>query len=90
VRCRDTIAFLKLALISCREADAQRLRECLVDAEGRIEGEAWRAAMFYDSPTRTKRSAVRAYEKYLAEYPDGPHAEEAKERLSVLKEGDNK
>lgn len=89
-RCRDTVDFLKMALVSCREKDAERLRECLVKAEGQLEAEAWNAARFYDSPTRTKRSAVGAYEKYLEEYPDGPHASEAKARLSVLKEGEKK
>ena len=57
------------------------------EAETLLEREAYLGATFYDSPTRTKRSAVNAYERYLVENPDSPHAEEAKARLSELKEG---
>ena len=89
-RNRDTIDFLKIALVSCREEDAEILRSYLVDAEKRREAEAWKSTVFYDSPTRTKRSAAGAYEKYLRDYPDGLHAEEAKARLAELKGGSGK
>jgi TolA-binding protein len=89
-RCRDTIDYLKMALVSCRESDAEILRSYLTDAEKRGEAEAWKATLFYDSPTRTKRSAAGAYEKYLKEYPDGCHSEEAKTRLAELKEASSK
>ena len=86
-RCRDTIDFLKQAMTGCRQTDVARLRGFLSEAQGLIAEEEWRATKFYDSPTRTRRSAVSAYEKYLAENPDSAHAEEARARLAELKEG---
>ena len=86
-RCRDTIDFLKLSMTGCRPSDVDRLRELLAEAQGMIAEEEWRATKFYDSPTRTRRSAVSAYEKFLAENPGSPHAEEAKARLAELKGG---
>ena len=86
-RCRDTVDFLKRAVASCRQSDAETLRGLLDEARGKVAAEEWRATKFYDSPTRTKRSAISAYERYLVENPDSPHAEEAKARLAELKEG---
>ena len=84
-RRQDTVDYLKMALRSCRQSDAGRLQVLLDEAEAGTAEAAWTRARFYDSPTRTKRSAVSAYERYLADYPDGPHAEEARARLSELK-----
>ena len=50
-----------------------------------MEEEAYRSAAFYDSSTRTLRSAINAYERFLADYPGSVHAEEAKARLEELK-----
>ncbi len=86
-RCRDTIDFLRQSLTNCRESDVARLRECLSEAEGMIAEEEWRATKFYDSPTRTRRSAISAYQKYIADHPDGAHVVEAKERLAELNGG---
>ncbi len=79
--------FLRQALASCRQSDVETLQGLLDEARGRVAYEEWRATKFYDSPTRTRRSAVSAYEKYLVENPDSPHAEEAKARLAELREG---
>ena len=49
------------------------------------EDEAYRGAAFYDSPTRTLRSAVRAYERFLAEYPTSERAEAVRARIEELK-----
>ena len=84
-RTEDTINFLELALRLCDDADRALIEECYQEAKALIETEAWKAAKFYDSPTRTKRSAINAYERYLKDYPDGEHAEEAKARLEELK-----
>lgn len=84
-RCRDTIAFTEMALASCRESDKARIGEIREEARGMLEGEVYLGAKFYDSATRTKRSAINAYEKYLDEYPDGAHAEEVRERLGKLR-----
>lgn len=84
-RCQDTISFLKLALTSCNAEDVDALKSSLAKARSMLEGEDYLGAKFYDSPTRTKRSAITAYEEYLAEYPDGDHAEAVRARLKELK-----
>ena len=87
-RCQDTIDYMKLALKSCRPTDAERIRECLMEAQAKIEEAEYMGAKFYDSPTRTKRSSINAYEKYLRDYPNGAHADEIRARLEVLKGGE--
>ena len=84
-RCRDTIDFLKQSMTGCRPADVVKIQEFLAEAQGLIADEEWRATKFYDSPTRTRRSAISAYEKFLAENPGSVHADEAKVRLAELK-----
>lgn len=86
-RCRDTVDFLGQAVRGCRQEDVASIQGFLDEAKGVMAEEEWRATKFYDSPTRTRRSAVSAYEKFIAENPDGPRADEARARLSELKEG---
>ena len=84
-RCRDTIDFLKTTLRTCRPEDAESIQSQIAEARGLLEDEAYRGAKFYDSPTRTLRSAVNAYERFIADYPASSHVEEAKARLEELK-----
>ena len=84
-RMHDTQGFFKLALQSCRESDRDMIREALSRVEAQMADEAYRNARFYDSKTRTKRSAINAYEKFLAQYPEGARADEARARLEELK-----
>lgn len=84
-RCRDTIDFLRLSLTSCDVKDVEQIREFMKEANARLEEESYAAAKFYDSRTRTVRSAIGAYEDFLREYPDSVHAEQVRERLAVLK-----
>ena len=51
-----------------------------------LEEEAYNAAKFYDSRTRTKRSAVSAYQRFLDEYPTSDRAPEVRRRLFELQE----
>ena len=85
-RCRDTIDFMKMALTNCSVEDVDQIKEFLAEAVALTEDEAYRATKFYDSRTRTSRSAINAYENFLSEYPNSAHAEEIKERLMKLKE----
>lgn len=86
-RCQDTIAFLKLALAQSPDAVAKADYESwLAEAVGLIEDEAFTAAKFYDARTRTKRSAINAYERFLSEYPASAHADEARARLLELQQ----
>lgn len=87
-RVRDTIDFLRLSLRGDLEQSVrEELDAALAKARDMYEAEAWKAAAFYDSRTRTRRSAINAYEVYLKEYPEGPHAEEARTRRDALLEG---
>ena len=70
--------------------DAAVIQEYLDAAQGLLEDEAYRSACFYDSTTRTKRSAINAYEQFLADYPQSEHAEEVKARIEELKEKESR
>lgn len=85
MRCRDTIDFMKLALTRCRPDDVATIQGFLVEAQQLIEREDYLGAKFYDSATRTKRSAVNAYERFLTEHPTSAHAEEIRARAAELK-----
>jgi len=87
-RSGDTISFFKLALTRCRPEDVETIQGYLGEASGTVEREAYLGAKFYDSPTRTKRSAISAYERFLADYPRGEYSEEVRERLEELKDAE--
>lgn len=84
-RVRDTIDFLKLAMTNCRKDDVARLQAWFDEACGHSEEEAFRAAEFYDSRMRTRRSALSAYERFVRDYPESVHVERAKARIVELK-----
>ncbi|MBO7482843.1 MAG: hypothetical protein J6U17_03005 [Kiritimatiellae bacterium] len=87
-RCRDTIEYLRLALASAQTSEARAdLERWLAEADGVADDEAYASAKFYDSRTRTRQSAVSAYERYLTDRPAGRHAAEARARLAELKGG---
>lgn len=86
-RCRDTVSFLRQAVeLNAADARVGELREMLEKAKAVYEEECWKAARFYDSPTRTKRSAYSALEGFVEEHPASPHVAEAKARMAELKE----
>ena len=87
-RVRDTIAFLRQSLRG-RLDDAVRadFESSLAKAVDMEADEAYRAAKFYDSRTRTRRSAIAAYERFLKDYPSSSHADEVRARIEILKEG---
>lgn len=87
-RCRDTLEFLELALArELVEAEHRdELQQSVAEVSGMIEEEAYRAACFYDSRTRTRRSAIQAYERFLREYPMSAHAEDVQQRMKALEE----
>ena len=88
-RCQDTINYLRLALRTCRPADTGAIQALLEEAQSMIAEEAYLAAKFYDSRTRTKRSAINAYERFLEDYPQSAHADEIRARLEQLKGAGN-
>ena len=84
-RALDTVDFMKMAMRLCRPADVAAIQAHMDEARGLLEDEAYRGARFYDSSTRTKRSAVAAYEQFLKDYPQSAHADEIKARIEELK-----
>lgn len=87
-RMLDVIAFLKQS-IEAHSSDkrTENLRNYYEELNARLEDEDWKAASFYDSPTRTKKSAINALMKFIAEHPASSHAEKARLRLKELQEG---
>ena len=85
-RCLDTVAFLRLTLASNRAFEGrEEVEGWLAEAQEHVEDEAFKAAKFYDSNTRTRRSAIAAYASLVREYPASRHVEEARRRLDELK-----
>ena len=84
-RAQDTVDFMKMALLCCRPDDVAVIQGHLDAAQRLLEDEAYRGACFYDSATRTKRSAINAYEQFLRDYPQSEHADEIKSRIEALK-----
>ena len=85
-RVRDTADYIRQTIsgVVLDDAKVADLRDWLSECEGFLEDEAWKAAKFYDSPTRTKGSAVNAYNVFLNDHPAGVHAEEARARIAEL------
>lgn len=85
-RCKDTRDYLKHALRNDpSHPDIEEMRGWFKDLSDYMSEDAWTRAKFYDSRQRTRRAAVAAYERFLAEHPDSSHAEEARARISALK-----
>lgn len=88
-RVRDTADYLRQVVsgVTLDDAKVADLKDWLAECEGYLEDEAWKAAKFYDSPTRTKSSAVNAYNVFLKDYPAGAHSDEARARIAELVDG---
>ena len=87
-RVRDTMSFLRQSLRGRMEDAVRADFEGWLDETVEMEAEeAWKAAKFYDSRTRTRRSAINAFERFLKDYPASRHADEARARVENLKEG---
>lgn len=85
-RCKATVDFLRFTLANHRDFEGRdEVAEWLAEAQETLEGEAFAAARFYDSPTRTRQSAIDAYEAFVRDYPASVHAEKARARLAELK-----
>jgi len=85
-RAKDTLGYLEMAVRRVlAEEDRRQLEAWRQEAVAKIETEEFLAAKFYDSRTRTPRSAINAYERFIEQYPASVHVEAAKARLLVLK-----
>ena len=50
-----------------------------------LSEDAYAQAKFYDTKQRTRHAALTAWERFLKDYPDSPHADEARARIEALK-----
>ena len=91
-RVQDMIGFLTFALGSGKLAPGEMDEVAAFRDEARalLEEEAYNAAKFYDSRTRTKRSAKSAYQRFLDEYPTSDRAPEVRRRLLELQQEEGK
>ncbi len=90
-RCQDTESFLKLALKKDpSHPDLDEMRGWLKELREYVAEDAWTRARFYDTRQRTGHAAAASYRKFLAEYPDSSHAEEARRRLAEIEPAQKK
>ena len=90
-RCKDTEGYLKLALRNDpSHPNAEEMRKWLSELSDYLAEDAWVRAKFYDTKQRTRHAAVAAYGKFLSEYPDSSHADEARARIAELNNEINK
>ena len=90
-RCKDTEGYLKLALRNDpSHPNVEEMRMWLSELSDYLAEDAWVRAKFYDTKQRTRHAAVAAYGKFLSEYPDSSHADEARARIAELNNETNK
>lgn len=84
-RCRDTAGYLEMTLARHPNLEqADEVRGWAAELARYMAEDAYRTAKFYDSKQRTRHAARASWERYLAEYPDSPHAEEVRARIAEL------
>jgi outer membrane protein assembly factor BamD (BamD/ComL family) len=88
-RAKDTKLFLEQAMVTpgLNSIQQSQLNALHKEVKELLEEEAWNAAKFYDSPTRTRNSAIVALENFIVENPSSKYVPTARERLAKLKEG---
>ena len=85
-RCKDTADYLAMALKRFPDLDeAAEIREWRDELIQHLSEDAYAQAKFYDTKQRTRHAALTAWERFLKEYPDSPHADEARARIEALK-----
>ncbi len=84
-RCKDTRGFF--AHVMARYPDLEQLEEikkCDREIADYMEKEAYLQAKSYDTKRRTRHAACSAWEQFLKNYPNSPHAEEVRLRILEL------
>ena len=64
--------------------EIEELKTWRAELVAHLAEHAFNEAKFYDSRTRTRHAAINAWQRYLLEYPDSPHANEVKQRIEQL------
>ena len=87
-RCLDTKKYLKMMIAEHPRHDrVDEMKEWLGELERYLEADAYQRAKFYDTKQRTPHATVAAWERFLADYPLSPHADEIRARIETLKKG---
>ena len=90
-RCKDTANYLAMALKRFPDLDeADEIKAWRAELTEHLSEDAYMQAKFYDTKQRTRHAALTAWERFLKEYPDSPHAEEARARIEALQLKDEK
>ena len=85
-RCKDTLNYLDMAMKKVPDLDQMdELKTWRSELSQHLSEDAYAQAKFYDTKQRTRHAALTAWERFLKEYPDSPHAEEARARIEALK-----
>ena len=85
-RCKDTHNYLDMAMKKVPDLDQMdELKTWRSELSQHLSEDAYAQAKFYDTKQRTRHAALTAWERFLKEYPDSPHAEEARARIEALK-----
>jgi TolA-binding protein len=81
----NTVSFMSMAAAAAEDAEERAdFLKWRAEAAEVVEKEAYEAAVFYDSVTRKRRGAIKAYEGFLREYPASVRAQKVRERLAEL------
>jgi outer membrane protein assembly factor BamD (BamD/ComL family) len=84
-RCKDTLNYLAMAMKRVPDLDQlDELKTWQSELSQQLSEDAYAQAKFYDTKQRTRHAALSAWERFLKEYPDSPHAEEARARIEAL------
>ena len=84
-RCKDTLNYLDMAMKRAPDLDQiDELKTWRSELSQHLSEDAYAQAKFYDTKQRTRHAALTAWERFLKEYPDSPHAEEARARIEAL------
>ena len=86
--CRNALNSMKTAVRrfpDLNEADLVKI--WIQELSDKLEEDAWKSAVFYDTRQRTKQAAVAAYERFLSEFPESSHRGEAIQRIEAIKGG---
>ena len=85
-RCKDTLNYLDMAMKRVPDLDQiDELKTWRSELAQHLSEDAYAQAKFYDTKQRTRHAALTAWERFLKDYPDSPHAEEARARIEALK-----
>ncbi|MGN0845895.1 MAG: tetratricopeptide repeat protein [Kiritimatiellia bacterium] len=84
-RCRDTEGYLKMTIQRLPDLEQiEELKGWMEELKNYMAEDAYQRAKFYDTKQRTRHAARAALERFLAEYPDSAHADEARARIAEL------